>query len=224
MIFASIASRLGRSRMTALILFLSVLGMIISPAPSRAQADVSLRDIEIVSLFVEGSEDDSNFTVIDSRMDETGTAGVFFGVVGAGLNSAANASEDDKKADTLRAAADELDLQALLADAVAGTIAAKETPPLSGDRGAASHVLLVEIRNWGLMRKSRDDERMRVFLNLTLSLLDPKGKTVWEKKRENAVGADAANFEDYDGALLAAEMTALAEKTGKYVAYQIIYR
>ena len=65
---------------------------------------------------------------------------------------------------------------------------------------------------------------MRVFLNLTLSVLDDKQKTVWEKKRENAVGGDAAMFEEFTGERLKSELTALAEKSGKYIAYQIIYR
>ena len=193
-------------------------------AQALAQPAESLRDIEIDSLFIDVSEDDSNFTVIDARMDETGTAGALFGIVGAGINSANNAGQDDKLADTLRDAAAEIDLSALLSGAISSTLADRQALPLPETQGEASHTLLVEIRNWGLMRQNREDKRMRVFLNLTLSVLDDKQKTVWEKKRENAVGGDAAMFEEFTGERLKSELTALAEKSGKYIAYQIIYR
>lgn len=208
-----------RSRVIALCLAACGLG-----GAAFAQPAESLRDIEIESLFIDVSEDDSNFTVIDARMDETATAGVLFGIVGAGINSASNAGQDDKLADTLRDAAAEIDLQTLLSDAITSTLAERQALPLSEAQSEASHTLLVEIRNWGLMRQNREDQRMRVFLNLTLSVLDDKQKTVWEKKRENAVGGDAALFEEFTAERLQGELTALAEKSGKYIAYQIIYR
>jgi hypothetical protein len=212
---------ISRMRRRSLFLWLSALCVC---GPAAAQPDSSLRDVDIASLYIDVSDEDSNFTVIDARMDETMTAGVFFGIVGAGINSASNASQDDKLADTLREAAAEIDLKTALTGAIAETLSGKDALPLAADRSEASHTLLVEIRNWGLMRKSREDERMHVFLNLSLSVLDAKGKPVWEKKRENAVGAEAAAFEDFTGERLQSEMAALAEKSGKFVAFQIIYR
>lgn len=196
----------------------------LTAAPAVAQKEASLGDIDISTLYVEVSDADGNFTVVDARVDETGTAGVFFGVVGAGINSAANASQDDKKADTLRAAAAELDLKSIVLAAVTQTLAARESVPLSLDQAGASHTLLVEIHNWGLMRKNRETQEMRVFLNLSIDLLDEKKKTVWRKKRENNVGQKAEPFEAFTPAMFKEEMERLAQKSGQHVAYQIIYR
>lgn len=208
-------------RAWGLVVFLCAVGAI---APAAAQQTRSLDQIEFKSLFIEVSDRDSNFTVVDARFDETGTAGVFFGIVGAGLNSAQNAAQDDDKADTLRAAADKIDLTAILSDALRETLASRGDIALAAGRAEASHTLLVEIRNWGLLRKNREDAQMRVFLNLTLTVLDAKNRTVWEKKRENAVGDEAAPFEAYTDEKLTAEMEKLARKSGQYVAYQFIYR
>ncbi len=52
-------------------------------------AKSSLGDITIDTLFIEISKEDSNFTVIDARFDETAT-------------SSSNAGSDDEKADVLR--------------------------------------------------------------------------------------------------------------------------
>src|SRR5262245_47060241 len=94
-------------------------------APSRAAEQLApLSSIKFENLCVEISAQDSNFTVVDARMDETMTAGVFFGVVGAGVNSAANAGADDKKADTLREAAAKIDVKGILEESLRATLAA----------------------------------------------------------------------------------------------------
>lgn len=192
--------------------------------PAAAQSETSLAAIDFRSLFVEVSDQDSNFTVVDARIDETYAAGAFFGLLGAAVNSAANAAEDDGKADTLRAAAAEIDLKSALDSAIREPLAAHGAPPLAPDGFEASHTLRVEIRNWGLLRKNREDKEMRAFLNLTLEILDEKGHRVWRKERENAVSGRAAEFEAYTEDRFKSEMQELAEKSGRYIAYQIIYR
>ena len=64
---------------------------------AAAKEVAQLSDIAITSLAVEVVDADADFEVVDARMDETATAAVFFGLVGATINSANNNAEDDKK-------------------------------------------------------------------------------------------------------------------------------
>ncbi len=201
-----------------------IICMGLSNYPAIAKQETQLAEIEFETLFIEISEEDSNFTVVDARMDETATAAVFFGVLGAGLTSAGNAAHDDKKADTLREAAAKIDLSSLLLDAMNQTFASSEDIAMASGQDMASHTLVVEIRNWGLLRKNKESQEMRSFLNLTLKIRDNKNEIIWEKKRENAVGDKSSLFEDYTEEKLTSEMEAVAEKTGRYIAYQFIYR
>lgn len=192
-----------------------------SKNPSGAS---DLKTIPFESVFVETSADDSNFTLIDSRFDETATAAVLFGVVGASINSSVNAGEDDKKADVFRASANAIDLAGLLTASASDTLAARAAPPGAPTKADASHVLLIEIRNWGLTRAAKDDPRLRTFLNLTWKVLDGKGAVLFEKKRENAVAPTLRRLEEFDDATLKTEIETLAQKAGAQIAYQIIYR
>ncbi|MFN3960618.1 MAG: hypothetical protein ACK4NP_11985 [Parvularculaceae bacterium] len=190
-----------------------------SPQPAQA-----LADIEISSIAVEVTADDSNFTVIDSRFDETATAGALLGVLGASINSGINAGEDDRKADRFRAGAAGVDLAGLLTRSAVETLAARRNPPAAGAKAEASHSLIIEIHNWGLIRASREDPRLRAFLNLSWKIADAKGKTVFEKKRENAVAPELRPLADHSDETLNADVEALAAKAGALIAYQIIYR
>lgn len=189
------------------------------PQPAQALADIAL-----TSLLVEVSADDSNFTVIDSRFDETATAGALLGVLGASINSGINAGEDNEKADRFRAGAAGIDLAAILRGSAGETLAARANPPVAEGRADASHSLIIEIHNWGLIRASREDPRLRAFLNLSWRIADAKGKTVFEKKRENAVAPELRPLSDHSDETLRADVEALAAKAGALIAYQIIYR
>jgi hypothetical protein len=175
-------------------------------------------------VFVELSASDSNFTVIDSRFDETATAGVLLGVVGASINSSINASEDDKKADAFRAGAATIDLAGVISGSATETLMARGTPTVAPSKTDASHVLLIEIRNWGLGRAAKDDPRLRTFVNLTWKVLDGKGKVVFEKERENSVAPTLRRLEEFNDEILKSEVETLAKKAGRQIAYQIIYR
>lgn len=187
------------------------------PAPAA-----SLADLEIETIAVSASAADSNFTVIDSRFDETATAGALLGVLGASINSGINAGEDDKKADPLRAGAAGIDIAGILTKSAGETLAARQSPPVA--ETGASHTLVIEIHNWGLIRASRDDPRLRAFLNLSWKIEDAKGKALFEKKRENAVAPELRPLADHSDESLKADVEALAAKAGALIAYQIIYR
>lgn len=208
-------------------LLLAVLGSVLSilatseaaPAPTRP-----LSEIELKTVFVTADERDSNFTVVDARFDETATAAVLFGLAGAAINSATNASEDDKKADTLREVAKSVDIAGILSDSLARALERHGELELRTDRGAAGHTIEVAIHNWGLTRANREDARMRTFLNLSVSVIDAKGRVVWEKKRENSVGQSLAPFEEFTAERFKSEMESLAAKSGQYIGNQINYR
>ncbi len=202
--------------------------IIIAATPAFAAKSKSsegdLAAIAVSAIYVEIATGDSNFTVIDSRFDETATAGVLLGIVGAGINSGINAGEDNKKADVYRAEAATIELASILERSAEDTFALRSEPPLAAEKSAASHVLVIEIRNWGLSRADKDDPRLRAFLNLTWRIEDPKGKTLFEKKRENNVASTMRRLEETDIETFKSEMTAIAEKAGKQIAYQVIYR
>lgn len=206
----------------------AVAGAIASIAPASAAGSKAgqqqLSELALSTIAIEVSDSDSNFTVIDSRFDETATAAVLFGVVGAAANSAANAAEDDKKADALRGDAEKAAIRDILADSLVRSLSKPNGLAVETDSASAAHRLRVEIHNWGLIRVSREDQRMRTFLNLSVQILDPKGGVVWEKKRENSVGQTMAAFEEWSGERLVGEMESLARKAGEYVGNQIVYR
>jgi hypothetical protein len=183
-----------------------------------------LSDIELSTVFIEVDDNDSNFTVVDARYDETATAAALFGIAGAALNSAANASQDDKKADTLRSAAGSIDIKGILERNLIETLTRRGELDLKSEESTAAHTIVVGIHNWGLIRMGRDDKRMRTFLNLSMRVLDAKGQVVWEKKRENSVGQNPAMFEEFNGVRLTSDMEALAAKSGIYIGNQINYR
>jgi opacity protein-like surface antigen len=187
-------------------------------------SDQPLSSISFESITVEASASDSNFTLIDSRFEETAAAGAFFGIIGAGVSSGIAAGEDDKKADRFREGAAAIDLSGLLTSAASEALAARANPPLAEMKDGSSHVLVIEIRNWGLIRVERDDPRLRAFLNLSWRILDGKGKTVFEKKRENSVSSAMRLLDEYSDESLKSEIESLATKAGRQVAYQIIYR
>jgi len=205
-------------------LSMCVLAISFGVEPALARENVPLRDIPLENLFVEVSEADSNFTIVDARMDETATAAVLFGLVGAAISSVAVASEDDEKADRLRETAESIDVAGVLLAGINATLGANERIDMAADKSEASHILVVELRNWGLLRRSQEDNDMRAFLNLTLKIFDENETLLWEKKRENAVGSFSAPLEEFTDEKFSEEIEALVRKTGQYVGYQIIYR
>lgn len=206
----------------------------IAVAPAVAGADTpksgargkaaTLSSVALSKLTVETSSSDSNYTVVDSRFDETGTAGALFGIVGASVNSGINAAEDGKKADRFREAAAKIDLAGFLTRSAAERLGAQDNPALATAKAEASHALVIEIHNWGLIRAARDDPRMRSFLNVSWKILDAKDSVVFEKSRENAVSPTLRALGDFTDEILTTEMETLASKTGQQIAYQIIYR
>lgn len=200
------------------------MGAAAADAPAKPASGRALADIDLNAVFVETSASDSNFTVIDSRFDETSTAGALFGVLGASISSGINAGEDDKKADPFRAGAAAIDLAGILTRSAGDSLAARQNPPLAGAKAEASHTLVIEIHNWGLIRASREDPRLRAFLNLSWKIADEKGKTVFEKKRENAVAPVLRRLEEHSDETLKGDIETLASKTGQLIALQLVYR
>lgn len=156
--------------------------------------------------------------VIDSRMTETSTAAVFAGMIGAAVNSAVNANEDEDKADRYRAAAGQLQLGSILEKAITETLE-KRNFSLS-DQG--SHQLTVEVKDWGLTRISFHQPQASVFLKVHVVMRDGR-KVVWDTHMKES-GSKAALLADISSEDFAEQITALANKTGKRIAYEIIYR
>lgn len=194
-------------------------------ATSSASIDnQTLSGITFENIAVETSSHDSNYTVVDARFNETATAGALFGIVGAGISSGVAAGQDDQKADRLRETARAIDLAGILTNSASAVLAQQSNPAVADSKDAASHLLRIEIRNWGLIRAERDDPRLRTFLNLTWRILDRNGETVFEQKRQNAVTSTLRPLDQFTDEIFTSEMESLAAKAGQQIAYQIIYR
>lgn len=209
-------------RMLVAALFVSAL-MFGAPSEARAQNNAQLRDIQITSLATSVDDEDREFEIIFSRMDETATAAVFFGIIGAVANSAANNAEDDERAAPYLLTAEAIDLDGIVANALNERLAAR-IPELLASEGA-SHTLLVEIGEWGLIRRaSLPDTQMRAFLKLNISLLDARGRRVWGPQREHSVGQLSADMAEFTPEIMRTEIEQLAARAGHQVANRVIYR
>lgn len=203
---------------------LTAAALVVAPTPARAD-DVALRDIQITSLATEVKDDDAAFEIIYSRMDETATAAVFFGVIGAVANSAVNAGEDHEREEPLRPTADSLELRRIVQDAIIARLTARGTVPLATSREEASHTLVVDIGEWGLVRRAQlPDTTMRAYLKMNISLVDARGRRVWGPQREHTIGQMTAELSAFTPEAFRAEMEAVAARAGNSIANKIIYR
>ncbi|HYD87572.1 MAG TPA: hypothetical protein VEA80_08870 [Vitreimonas sp.] len=199
---------------------------LIGVGEANAQRNAArLGDIQITSLAIDVSPEHSEFEVIDARMDETATAAVFFGMIGAVVNSADNNIEDQQKAEPLVPTAESIDLDTLITQALTERLASRNAVPLAESADGASNTLLVEIGEWGLIRRSqRPDTTMRAFLKLNVSVLDARGRRVFGPERQHSIGQMTAELSDFTPEAFRAEMEALAVRAGQQVANTVIYR
>lgn len=187
-------------------------------AEAHAKEIETLGAIEISALSVAADASAGDFMVIDSRMEETATAAVIGGLIGAGINAAINKDEDDKKAQPFQQAAAALDLANLVESAIAETLEKRGFPVAD----PASHQLVIEIKDWGLSRISFSEPQSSVFLKVHVTM--KQGRTlVWDTYVKES-GVEAAYLADISPEAFSEQITALAGKTGKRIAYEIIYR
>jgi hypothetical protein len=180
----------------------------------------TLQAIPIAAVNLSVDDSDSHFMVVYERMGETATAAVFAGIIGAGINSAINADQDADLARPYLAAANALPLKDIIEKSIRSTLEDKGMD--LADAAEASHVLRVEIRDWGLLRTSFDSTQLTTFLKLHLIMKDGKER-VWDVYQKE-VGKKPDNIENITPESLSAAMEKLAAKSGKRVAYEIIYR
>jgi hypothetical protein len=187
-------------------------------APAEAKETETLGPVEIKSLSVSADGSGGNFTVIDSRMQETATAAVIAGLIGAGINSAINKEEDDSKAERFVEAAEAVDIEALVTASIVETLEARDFPMAD----PSSHKLTIEIKDWGLTRISFREPQASVFLTVRVVL--KKDLTVFWDTHVKESGASKELLADITPEEFSEQITALARKTGKRVAFEIIYR
>ena len=208
----------GLSAAAACFFFLAAQGALHAAPPD------DLVGVEIDTLFIEMTNGPGEFTVIDARMDETATAGVFFGLVGAIANSAVNGAQDAELADRWRATAAELDLSGIIYNSFLETLSADESVTLSDDKKQAGHRLEIALKDWGLIRRNRESGEMRAFINVNVVMKTNRGRTTW-RSYPNRVGKFiSADLDDFTDEVFRRELTTLARKIGQNIAYEIIYR
>ena len=132
------------------VLFATAAAVFVLVFAQRAGADdlETLQAIPIAALSLSVDESDSHFMIVYERMGETATAAVFAGIIGAGINSAINADQDAALARPYLAAANALPLRDIIENSIRSTLEAKGMGLT--DAAEASHLLRVEIKDWGL--------------------------------------------------------------------------
>ena len=197
--------------------WLSVLLLLagVSHPTGSAIADRAVSEPKGMSVNIEASSDD--FTFIDSRMTETATAAVLFGIIGAGINSSINADEDRIKAKPFLSTANAIELEDILKSSIKGVLEKR------GYLFEEDHVtnLSLEVKSWGISRTSFEKTDFAPFLVIDVELADGR-KTRWEERMKESA-TDTYELQDMTPDVFDKEMRALAVKTGKRIAYEILY-
>ena len=180
-----------------------------------AFADRAVSEPKGMSVNIEASPDD--FTFIDSRMTETATAAVLFGIIGAGINSSINADEDRIKAKPFLSTANAIELEDILKSSIKGVLEKR------GYLFEEEHVtnLSLEVKSWGISRTSFEKTDFAPFLVIDVELAEGR-KVHWEERMKESA-TDTYELQDMTPDVFDKEMRALAVKTGKRIAYEILY-
>lgn len=202
-----------------LLLMIAAWGLL--PQITYADDKEKLGDFPIEALVVRVDPKDDDFQVIYSRMEETTTAAVAFGIIGAAVNSGINGSEDSDRAKKYKVAADSIDLSEIIHAEVISRLEKKEFP-LASDIANGSHTLNVEIKEWGLRKVAFDESEVTTFIRMRLTVREGK-KLLWEKWHKQS-GKEEILLSVYTAEDFAVNMEKLAKKTGRRIANEIIYR
>jgi len=194
---------------------------ILAAGPAAAQDTSKLTNFSIASLFYGTDTSGATFQVVDSRFEETGTAVVLFGIIGGLVNSGINGTEDAKKAEPYAQAVAKLEPGRILHEKFGATLLAKTFSLATAEKGA-SHVLRIEIKEWGLTRTSMRDERLTTFIRLHV-VMKQGSKVVWDTYFKDS-GSRAALLAETTSEMLVEDIENLAAKLGERIAYEIIYR
>ena len=197
--------------------------VLILSACAQSPKQLDLEEGAITALFVAVEPSADAFTVVDKRLDETATAAAFFGLVGAVVNSEINSSQDQKIADQWREAASAIDVGAKVKASLDATLTARSFA-IAADEDAASHVLTLTIKEWGLIRESRETTALRAFINTRIDLRDERGRTIWTGYKNKV---NDRSFEDRDqitDAVFTGDIGVVAKDLGESIAYELLYR
>lgn len=174
------------------------------------------RDVSEFSVKLDRQSE--NFTLIYSRMEETGTAGALFGLAGAAINSSINASEDAERAERFRETASQINVGELLQAGIEETLVKREL----SNNPESPFVVSVRIKDWGIIKASFGEEEVTTFITTQVKMNDGKTKVYDTYFKES--GKKVVTLEELSEELFASEITALAKKTGKRIAYEIVFR
>lgn len=203
---------------------LVVLSLILWGLQTGAWADdAAFSSAKIEKLRIVVSDNESDYTVIDSRMDEDLTGVVLFGLIGGIATTAAHSSSDNKKADAYRDAAASIKLKHIIESSLLKILDSKSEIVTSITDADKAYTLNVTIKKWGLRRMSQEDSLMQSFLQVQVSMDDAKGNEIWDT-RNHSVGKTPRLLNGFTEEIFVDEIQTLARKSGEYIGYQIIYR
>lgn len=166
---------------------LSVLSVACGPIHQELRPRVEVvRALKRVALVI---SKDGEFTVFDERARATGTPAVLFGLVGAAVASAANASADEESANSLAAFLEHAECRGRFQAAFERTLAeskrisAEPKPDLvHAKQSGADAVVIFRIESCGFRLVSQESLEMAAFIDLSARLELSNGEVGWDDR------------------------------------------
>jgi hypothetical protein len=193
--------------------------------------DAELKPIRSIGVVI---PKEGEATVIFERARATAGPAFMFGLVGATIASAGNATMDSNKAKTVRPLLKDFSCRTVLFNAFQRALSAsgrfaeirlldKAPDAKAGD--APDGVVTLAIHDWGLRLMQQDSEQLSAFVEIEADLRGIREQRWLWDEHDSFLSGRAHNLSEYqgDGALLKAELTDAIERAGGELAGQLAY-
>lgn len=212
-----------------LVLLVSLSGC--GPAQKTLRPDAEqLTTIQSLAVVVES---DSQFEVIHSRATADAAGAALFGLVGAAIGSSIDKGEDEKRAEQVASAVEDLSCKSLFSKGLSRLQENKRfqsvriftegwNPDQAADYDA---VVMFTIEKWGLRLIDQESNMVSGFLELDMKMqAGPDMKTIWDE-RHVLTGQGRKHFREYSAnpELVKQEMSETLQQAGINMANLIIY-
>jgi len=207
---------------------------ILSCGPVHQSIQPTADDIRSLKRIAVVIPNDGEFIVLLDRATATPAPAVLFGLVGAAIASAHNASRDTEKMTALNPHLTDFSARATFAETFGQTLNVSgrqnnvyllEAPPDDNESKNFDAVLTFNILTWGLRLPNRDEERLAPFIELETTLRrSSDNQTLWDM-HDTFLGQKRTFFSDYkeDAPMLRKELKETVANAGARMATKIIY-
>jgi hypothetical protein len=208
--------------------------IMVSCGPVHQAIQPSTADIQSLKRIAVLVPNDGEFVVLLDRATATPAPAVLFGLVGAAIASAHNASRDKEKMTLLKPDLADFSARATFTEAFVQTLQASgrrndvyllEATPDNKESKNFDAVLTFNVLSWGLRLPNRDDERLAPFIELEITMNRySDNQTLWNM-HDTFLGQKRSYFSEYkdDGSMLRKELRETVANAGARMATKIIY-